>query len=122
MRTGRPKKERRVPEPAELVEALAARDTPQSEVAEMLGVSCDTIQRDPVLHGAWKKGRARMRGNLRGWQLRAARNGNSAILVWLGKTILGQREGNSESTPKIDIQARLRELDELDNDRLEAAK
>ncbi len=37
-------------------------------------------------------GRAEIRQKLRRWQLRVAEKGNPALLIWLGKQMLNQRE------------------------------
>lgn len=61
-----------------------------SEIADLVGVSNDTIQRrfGPILREA----RAHRKLVLRYLQFRNARNGNAALQIWLGKNELGQSD------------------------------
>lgn len=45
--------------------------------------------------GGIDKGRSELRLKLRRWQLRAAERGSVAMLIFLGKAMLGQREDGS---------------------------
>lgn len=69
---------------------LAKDGCKNTEIAEYFGVSADTIERR--FAGELTKGRASRNISLRRTQLAAAKQGNSAMLVWLGKQYLGQSD------------------------------
>lgn len=84
----------------ELVEALAAIQCTDEEIAATLHVSVDTITRrkqDPEFCTALQAGKARGRASLRRLQWAAAKNGNIPMLIWLGKQMLGQRDKFEET-------------------------
>lgn len=65
------------------------------EAAAWFRVSKDTMKRrlrQERFRRAWEEGQERGRISLRRLQFRAAQKGNTAMLIWLGKVILGQRE------------------------------
>lgn len=64
----------------------------QSEIAEVLGVSLSTLEHDQEFLRIHKKGQEVGRASLRRMQYKAAEEGNSTMLVWLGKQYLGQRD------------------------------
>ncbi len=72
------------------VEDLAADGGKVVEIADHFGVSRD------VIHDRFAteltKGRARLKTSLRKAQITAAKQGNSTMLVWLGKQYLGQSD------------------------------
>ncbi len=74
----------------EQVQKLAAIGTKVTEIADILGCSRET------LHGRFStelaKGKAALRSSLRIAQISAAKQGNSTMLVWLGKQYLGQSD------------------------------
>jgi hypothetical protein len=72
------------------VRELASLGAPITEVAKTLGVSADTIERR--FAGDYAKGRAELRETLRMAQLREAKRGNTALLIFLGKQYLGQSD------------------------------
>jgi hypothetical protein len=72
------------------VEGLAAIGCTVDEIAAVLDCTARTLQRRFVTH--MDRGRGRMRMSLRRLQMKAAENGNAAILIWLGKQILSQRD------------------------------
>ncbi len=72
------------------VTALAETGMKVVEVAEFFGVSADTIQRNYAAEYA--KGRHEIKKDLRMAQIRAAKEGNSTMLIWLGKQYLGQSD------------------------------
>jgi len=74
----------------EIIENMAAIHCTNREIAEVLGVSVDTLQRN--FPSFLQKGRARGKAKLRRMQWQAAENGNSTMLVWLGKNILQQTD------------------------------
>jgi hypothetical protein len=75
---------------AKQVEQLASIGAKNTEIADFFGCSVDTIERR--FAGDLTKGRANLRMSLRRWQLKAAEKGNSALLIWLGKQMLDQKD------------------------------
>ena len=76
----------------EAVAKLAALQCTQEEIASFLGVSVDTLTRDPKFCGTYKEGIERGKMSLRRHQWRALEEGNPTMLVWLGKQYLRQRD------------------------------
>lgn len=72
------------------VRKLACYGLTVSEIAEFLGVSEATIKRR--CRKELEEGRAKLKANIRIQQLQAAERGNVAMLIWLGKQYLGQRD------------------------------
>lgn len=77
------------------LEALCSVMATDEEIAATLGVSHDTVARwkrheeyGPII----ERGRAAGRVSLRRSQFQRALAGDSTMLVWLGKTVLGQKE------------------------------
>jgi len=89
------------------VEELARIGCTEEDMAAVLGVSVDTIQRrkreSEQFRGVIEKGQASLRNSLRRLQVRKALEGNVAMLIWLGKQLLGQKErqeiGGDEQQP-----------------------
>lgn len=79
------------------VENLAAIGCTQDEIAVVLKVSSRTLQRRKDVHEAIDRGMHRLRTSLRRWQYEKAKDGNVAMLIWLGKQLLGQRERIDET-------------------------
>lgn len=73
-----------------LVQDLAALGCKTSEIAVVVGCSPDTL--DGRFSAELAKGRENLKISLRRWQLEAAKKGNVAMLIWLGKQMLGQTE------------------------------
>ena len=104
---GRPKREFAEAE-IRLVESLAGMGCTYDEIAGVLRCSVDTV-RDRIndettaFSDAHKKGKADLKISLRRAQIRLARKGNAAMLIWLGKSILGQRDNEmtNEATRPI---------------------
>lgn len=72
------------------VHKLAAIGCSGKEIAAVLGCCRDTLyKRFPT---AIKEGHERMKSSLRRAQYKKAMEGNPAILIWLGKQYLGQRD------------------------------
>lgn len=74
----------------DVVERLAFIHCTNSEIAAVVGCSVDTIAdrfSDVIKHGR-EKGKM----SLRRWQFKKAESGNVAMLIWLGKQCLDQRE------------------------------
>lgn len=77
------------------VELLAQIGATHDEIAVVMMMSPATFGRrmeDPKVREAWETGRAKLRLSLRRQQIKAAEEGNPAMLIWLGKQLLGQRE------------------------------
>jgi hypothetical protein len=81
----------------ELVEKLAHIQCTQEEIANIIGVSTKTLQRDDEFCRIYKKGMDFGKSSLRRFQWKAAEKGNTSMLIWLGKQYLQQKE------PKQDI-------------------
>ena len=73
-----------------LVKDLASIFCTMDEMAAIVGVSVDTLERR--FAEAIKRGRETAKSSLRRLQWKAAKKGNTSILIWLGKQYLGQRE------------------------------
>ncbi len=76
----------------DLIAKLAQIQCTQVEIAQIIGVCVDTLQRDEYFSGIYKTGIEKGKSSLRRLQWKAAENGNNAMLIWLGKQYLGQRE------------------------------
>ena len=78
------------------VEELARIGCTEEDMAAVLGISVDTIQRRkrtcPEFCGVIEKGRASLRNSLRRLQVKKALEGNTTMLIWLGKQLLGQSD------------------------------
>ncbi|GAB4133097.1 MAG: hypothetical protein Kow0040_14910 [Thermogutta sp.] len=74
----------------ELVENLAAIGCTDAEIAAVCRVSERTIQRRCRL--SIDAGRARLKESLKRKQVELALSGNTAMLIWLGKQYLDQRD------------------------------
>ena len=81
------------------VEELARIGCAEEDMAAVLGVSVDTLQRRKracaEFRGAIEKGRASLRNSLRRLQVKKALEGNVTMLIWLGKQLLGQSDRQS---------------------------
>ncbi len=75
---------------AKQVQKLAADGNKLHDIADFFGVSHDTIERR--FASDLIKGRANRNIDLRKAQILAAKQGNSTMLVWLGKQYLGQTD------------------------------
>lgn len=73
-----------------LVEKLAGIGAKNTEIADFVGCSVDTLDRR--FAEEIRKGRANLKMSVRRWQLKYAEQGNSALLIWLGKQMLGQTD------------------------------
>jgi hypothetical protein len=74
------------------VEALASIGCTQDEIGVIMGVVSRTLRRRKDVRQAIENGHSKMRSSLRRWQYEKAKDGNVAMLIWLGKQILGQRD------------------------------
>ena len=69
---------------------LAALGVPMVDIAFVVGCSVDTLERR--FRDEIEEGRANGRTRLRQKQLEVALSGNPAMLIWLGKQMLGQSD------------------------------
>ncbi len=76
----------------DLCEKLARVLCTQAEIAAILGVSLSTLEHDKEFLRIHKRGLEVGKASLRRMQYKAAEEGNSTMLVWLGKQYLGQRD------------------------------
>lgn len=83
---------------SDVIEGLATIQCTDEEIAAVLGCSVDTLARrkvdDPEFANALARGKARGRQTLRRsqWQAATGPNPNPAMMIWLGKQLLGQRD------------------------------
>lgn len=85
-----------------VVEKLASIQCTMIEIAAVVGCSVDTLERrfaDTI-----KTGRAKGRSSLRRLQWEAAQKGSNAMLIWLGKQLLGQSDKlvTMDKTPEVE--------------------
>jgi len=92
-----PRPSRRAAIDLKVVEGMASVGATNVEIAAFVGVDEALIRRRcaPVL----LKARASMRTRLRQAQFRTAMDGNPALLIWLGKQMLDQREKVADALP-----------------------
>lgn len=96
------------------VETLASIGCTNIEIAAVLACSVDTLNRrfaDEIT-----KGREKGKTKLRRLQWRSAEAGNVAMLIWLGKQLLGQRDKSDielESSKGIPLNLSNEQLVEL---------
>jgi hypothetical protein len=79
----------------ELVEKLASIYCTDAEIAAIVGVSQETFtrrKRDENFAELLDKARAKGKASLRRLQWRLAEQGNAAVVIFLGKNLLGQRD------------------------------
>ena len=93
MKTGRPKLEIDL----RAVEKAAAIGCTQEEIGFLVGCSDRTLQKRDDCREAIARGSASMKTSLRRLQWKKASEGNVAMLIWLGKQILGQKERVEET-------------------------
>lgn len=82
----RPKKEVDI----ELLEKLASIQCTNDEICSIIKIDERTLQRR--FADVIKLGREQGKASLRRLQWEAAKKGNTAILIWLGKQYLGQKD------------------------------
>lgn len=83
----------------ELVKQMASWGAKTSEIAGYFACSTDTIERR--FAAELTKGRSDLQMSLRQWQLKSAKAGNVAMLIWLGKQMLGQIDRAQLDVAKI---------------------
>lgn len=79
------------------VHKLAAIHCTMEEIASVVGCSVDTLE--GRFSEVIKKARSEGKASLRRYQYLAAQGGNTAMLIWLGKQLLAQRD---EPAPPAD--------------------
>jgi hypothetical protein len=87
------------------VEKLGALQCTFEEIGAWFKVDKRTINRwakQPAFAEALERGKAAGRASLRRAQYQAAMNGNPAMLIWLGKQILDQKD-KTEHTGEINL-------------------
>lgn len=89
------------------IRELASEGNTIEDISTLLGVSGSVIAENEEYKQAYEMGLCDMRAMLRHSQFQSAKSGNTSMLIWLGKVILGQRE-ETVSTLKFE-----REDDEL---------
>jgi hypothetical protein len=85
------------------VEKLASLGCSIDEMAAFFGVSHSTIDarlREPEFRTRYQKGLCGLKMNIRMAQIKRAREGNIAMLIWLGKQLLGQHEPRPQDDDK----------------------
>ena len=76
----------------DLVSKLAMIQCTQEELAEVLGISVRTLQRDKEFCRVFKKGIESGKSSLRRLQWKTAEAGNATMQIWLGKQYLRQTD------------------------------
>lgn len=74
------------------VRKLSLLQCTENEIASFLGVSVDTLLRRKEFCELHKKGMEEGRMSLRRLQWKKAQDGNTTMLIWLGKQYLGQSD------------------------------
>ena len=74
------------------VEKLAMLQCTEKEIASFCGISVDTLRRRKEFCLLHKKGMEEGRMSLRRLQWKKAQDGNTTMLIWLGKQYLGQSD------------------------------
>lgn len=75
-----------------LIGSLAEIQCTEEEIAKILDVSVRTLQRDAEFCRVYNSKREAGKSSLRRIQWKKAMEGNSTMLVWLGKQYLGQTD------------------------------
>lgn len=102
----------------EQLKTLASIQCTMEEIAAVMKCSVDTLERRYA--EVIKEGKSHGRASLRRYQWEAAKKGNSALLIWLGKTLLGQRE-IIEQVQTITTREELTADEKIMKDKLKAA-
>lgn len=84
--------------PYDQVRKLARIQCTQQEIASVLDISVDTLQRDEKFNEIYQHWMNHGRAAVRRAQYRAMLKGDGTMLIWLGKQYLGQREPPREIT------------------------
>ena len=110
MAGGRPKKQPKYD--YALVEDLAGIFCNQEEIAAILDISIRKAQQDEEFMRYFKKGTENAKQSIKRAQFKSAVNGNTTMLIWLGKQYLGQREPSIDLTiPEAEIEEEMNEYE-----------
>ncbi len=85
---GRPKKELDYKK----ITTLSQIHCTQEEIASVMEVSVRTLQRNKEFCRIYKKGMEEGKASLRRMQFAKANEGNTTMMIWLGKQLLGQAD------------------------------
>tara|TARA_R100001086_G_scaffold224730_1_gene142778 strand:+ start:3566 stop:3883 length:318 start_codon:yes stop_codon:yes gene_type:complete len=94
---GRPKKEL----DTEMIERLSSIFCTNEEIASIVGCHRETLANNYSTY--IKKGRERGKSSLRRLQFQKAQDGNTTMLIWLGKQYLGQSDHNFEGDEHLPL-------------------
>ena len=83
----------------EQLEKLAGFGCTNTEIASFFGVGEHVIRKSYAEF--LEKGRDKGKIRLRQWQMKAAERGNVAMLIWLGKQMLGQSDKQEITTTEL---------------------
>ena len=83
----------------EQVEKLAGLGCTNTEIASFFDVGEHVIRKSYAEF--LEKGRDKGKIRLRQWQMKAAERGNVAMLIWLGKQMLGQSDKQEITTTEL---------------------
>ena len=81
------------------VEQLASFGCTHIEIASFFGCSPDLLEKNYNKHLV--KGKQKGKIRLRKWQMKSAERGNVAMLIWLGKQMLGQADKQEVTTTEL---------------------
>ncbi len=112
-----PSEWRRVDFDLEVLEKLAALGLTVQEAASFLGVSRSTMNRrlrEPAYRRAWDRGQVGVKIALRRAQLKRALEGNTPMLIWMGKQLLGQKNNPDPPEPLLEPSRAYIDADELE--------
>lgn len=113
----------------DLVERFADIGCSHDEIASIMGCSSSYFQaqvdKNPQLAALVERGYNTLKGKLRRAQIDMALSGNPALLIWLGKQWLGQKDKQETTTTthvNILVQSALTELNNIPKQQLLAAR
>lgn len=96
----------------EVVRKLAMIHCTMIEIAAVVGCSVDTLEKR--FADIIKDGKAQGKSSLRRLQWESAQKGNTSMLIWLGKQLLGQRDQvQTDSTIELKESSPKEKLDAL---------
>lgn len=90
------------------VRELASEGATIAEIALAVGCADSTMRASKIAMSAFHDGQNDMRLSLRHWQFLQAKSGNTQMLIWLGKNVLGQTDSVKEND-----NAAMERMDEL---------
>ena len=87
--------------PADEVYKLAQIGCKDTEISEWFGINSDTLRYNFKVE--LLKGRESLKHSLRRAQIEVALKGNSVMLIWLGKNLLGQSDAPLEQSDNLPL-------------------